>query len=151
MQSSFATEAGPSLALARPEGTAIEPDLSLRLSSDPRAATVAREALDALEGRVDGDLLSDLRLLVTELVTNSVRHGHGGPGSSVHVEVSVRPEVVRAEVTDAGPGFSPAARSPVQDEASGWGLVLVEELADRWGVHSDVRNLVWFEIDHVRP
>ena len=43
--------------------------------------------------------------------------------------------------------YASAAPSPDPARPSGWGLYLVAELADRWGVDSDERTLVWFELD----
>jgi hypothetical protein len=53
---------------------------------------------------------------------------------------------VRVEVVDQGAGFIPVARDRPVTEVGGWGLHLVETLADRWGVHEGSTH-VWFEID----
>ena len=53
---------------------------------------------------------------------------------------------MRVEVTDAGPGFDPAHR-PEPSEAGGWGLRLVDAMADRWGVEVTPLVRVWFELD----
>ena len=55
--------------------------------------------------------------------------------------------MLRVEVHDPGGGFVPSAPSPDPARPSGWGLYLVAELADRWGVDSDERTRVWFELD----
>jgi anti-sigma regulatory factor (Ser/Thr protein kinase) len=49
-------------------------ELSLRLERGPMAAAAARSALTTLDQRLDGGLLDDIRLLVSELVTNAIRH-----------------------------------------------------------------------------
>jgi hypothetical protein len=61
--------------------------------------------------------------------------------------VAVTGGVLRVEVHDPGHGFElrDAPSDPLR--ASGWGLVLVEELADRWGVDHAPRTRVWFEMD----
>jgi anti-sigma regulatory factor (Ser/Thr protein kinase) len=90
--------------------------------------------------------LEDLNLLVSELVTNSIRHA--GELSSVRLDISVNEERVRVNVCDAGRGFEPAARPmPAADAASGWGLYLVDRLSDRWGVVQEKDTTVWFEMD----
>jgi anti-sigma regulatory factor (Ser/Thr protein kinase) len=122
--------------------------ISIQLAAGPSAAAWARNALTALDERVEPDLLADLRLLVSELVTNSVRHSAMAPAETVGLDVSVRGETVRVEVRDSGPGFEPRARVPGQSKAGGWGLFLVEKLADRWGVACNKFTRVWFEIDH---
>jgi anti-sigma regulatory factor (Ser/Thr protein kinase) len=88
--------------------------------------------------------METLRLLVTELVTNSVRHARA---DTVLVRVLVGRSAVRTEVTDAGPGFDPAEMAPLSSDRTGWGLFLVERLATRWGVNGDGdRTRVWFEL-----
>jgi anti-sigma regulatory factor (Ser/Thr protein kinase) len=88
--------------------------------------------------------MSDLLLLTTELVTNAVRHG-GRPGSEIDVTLLRTDTAVRVEVGDPGPGFDPGASAPGHDR--GWGLFLVDRLADRWGVERiGNRTVVWFEL-----
>jgi anti-sigma regulatory factor (Ser/Thr protein kinase) len=92
--------------------------------------------------------MNDVRLLVSELVTNSVRHSEGAStGAPVTLEVAVSDGTLRVEVTDRGRGFEPQPREPGQSKASGWGLYLVDHLADRWGVMRNHITRVWFEID----
>jgi anti-sigma regulatory factor (Ser/Thr protein kinase) len=129
----------------RPAADSPEPtDLDLQFSAAPAAASGARGALSALEGRFDPHVMEDLRLLVTELVTNSVRHAET---TSVRLRVLIAGDVVRVEVTDAGRGFVPAPRAPAAGRVGGWGLYLVDRLADRWGVARDGLTRTWFEID----
>ena len=56
---------------------------------------------------------------------------------------------VRVEVTDHGPGFEARARDPSTQHESGWGLYLVDQLSDRWGVSRTDGTAAWFEIDRV--
>ena len=120
-------------------------ELSLRLTPGPEAIPAARNALDGLSGLLERTVWEDMRLLVTELVTNGVRHGsERGP---LGVSVAVRDETVRVEVTDAGRGFSPpAAPMPRPDGSGGWGLQLVDRVATTWGVDVTDRTCVWFEL-----
>jgi anti-sigma regulatory factor (Ser/Thr protein kinase) len=122
----------------------VEDGLSLHLDRGPDAAAKARRGLANLKGDLDPPLLENLRLLVTELVTNSVRHT-GAP--TVVLKVLVGNQVVLTEVSDAGPGFDPGdAGSPGPDH-TGWGLFLVERLAERWGVtRNGTGTKVWFEL-----
>jgi anti-sigma regulatory factor (Ser/Thr protein kinase) len=119
-------------------------DLDLRFDAAPAAASGARAAMSALDGKLDPHVLEDLRLLVTELVSNSIRHAET---QSVRLSVAVSGDIVRVEVTDAGRGFIPSPRPPGGDRIGGWGLYLVDRLADRWGVARDGLTRVWFEID----
>ena len=118
--------------------------LDLRFDAGPAAAPAARAALSALDGKLDPHVLEDLRLLVTELVSNSIRHAET---ASIRLRVAVAGDVVRVEVTDTGRGFIPSPHAPVEGRAGGWGLYLVDRLADRWGVARDGLTRVWFEID----
>jgi anti-sigma regulatory factor (Ser/Thr protein kinase) len=117
--------------------------LRVDIPRDRRAPAKARSALDSLTGTVDPGLLPDAKLLVSELVTNSVKYGNGGP---VVLEVaSDGPDSMRVEVIDQGSGFVPIARAKPKTEVGGWGLHLVETLSDRWGVHEGSTH-VWFEV-----
>src|SRR5687767_360759 len=87
------------------EPTPVSTELTLRLKPGPEAIPAARKALDGLAGLMPRPVWEDLRLLVTELITNGVRHGsERGPVSMV---VALDDERVRVEVTDGGRGFSP--------------------------------------------
>ena len=124
--------------------------LSIRvdLAPEPDSVSQARVRLEALRGTVRDRLLEDLRLLVSEIVTNSVRHAGLGPKDRVRLRVLVEGGQVRAEILDPGPGFEPPSHAPAAGSGSGWGLFLVERIADRWGIdRADGRTRVWFELD----
>src|SRR4051794_33148380 len=106
----------------------VDDGVSLRLRGGPEAAARARRALSRLRGDLDPPLMETLRLLVTELVSNAVRHGHS---DTVVLKVVVGRSSVITEVTDEGPGFDPDTNRTPGDNESGWGLFLVERLAQR--------------------
>jgi anti-sigma regulatory factor (Ser/Thr protein kinase) len=85
-------------------------------------------------------------LCVTELVTNSVQHPHVPGNGEVELSLRMSDEAVRVQVGDRGPGFEPKRRRP-RGAKGGYGLHIVELLADRWGVERGARTWVWFEID----
>ncbi|HEY7631155.1 MAG TPA: ATP-binding protein [Thermoleophilaceae bacterium] len=122
-------------------------EVRLRLSNGPDAVAAARRGLDGLEAEVGAERLNDMRLLVSELVTNSVRHARNGKAEDLELEVTVSDETIHVCVTDKGPGFEPTQRTPDDDPGSGWGLFLVEQLSDRWGVELNGTTQVWFEIE----
>ena len=126
-------------------------ELTFELTGGPYAVTAARLALSEVDELVDESLAFDIRLLVSELVTNSVRHAEIGPEDSIKLSVAVDDERVRVDVVDDGPGFDPPDPSEEADQARerGWGLFFVTQLADRWGVERD-NGRVWFEIDSGR-
>lgn len=121
--------------------------LQMQLRPGPEAAGEGRHALDRLEEWMPEEQLNELRLLVSELLTNSVRHGNGG-SSWIKLQVDVCRDSVRVVVSDQGPGFRPEpAPRPHTDRPGGWGLCLVDRLTDRWGVDLDGETRVWFELD----
>lgn len=120
-------------------------DASIR--AGPKAAGAARRLLEPVRDRVSPDRFDELLLLTTELVTNATRHAGLMPQDEIALLVSVSSDRIRVDVTDAGPGFDPAAPPLRGDGTSGWGLVLVERIADRWGVASRDPTAVWFEMD----
>jgi two-component sensor histidine kinase len=111
------------------------------------AGYAARRAVLAGDGIVPASVRPDILLLVTELVTNAVRHAGAGPKRPVRVELMRRPRRVRVEVTDSGPGFERGPEEPSPNGSGGWGLVMVDRVADRWGIASESgTTCVWFEI-----
>jgi anti-sigma regulatory factor (Ser/Thr protein kinase) len=113
----------------------------------PEAAAQARHKLDDIGDAVPVAKLRDVRLLVSELVTNAVRHANLAAGDVIRLVFDVADHALRVEVHDPGGGFVPTAPAPDPTRPSGWGLYLVAELSDRWGVDSDEATLVWFELD----
>ena len=121
----------------------------MRLGSGPDAAAEARRAIAELRADLDPPLMETLRLLVTELVTNSVRHTEC---DSLTLRVAIGKAAVLTEVTDDGPIFDAEATVEAEQpggggEDTGWGLFLVQRLARDWGVKEDKRSKrVWFEL-----
>jgi len=117
------------------------------LASVPEAPSQARAVIDDELRQLAGKVREDATLLVSELVSNAVRHAPTGDRPGVELRIRTEPSRVRVVVSDPGGGFEPAPRLPTAAEGSGWGLYLVDRIADRWGVLSKERNEVWFEID----
>ncbi len=117
------------------------------IDADPRSPSAARHALQDLGGELGDARLRVCELLVSELVTNVVRHAPPTSlVSAADLRVRLYGDRVRVEVRDEGTGFSPHPREVDQDAESGWGLHLVSELADEWGVELGAQNCVWFEV-----
>jgi len=122
--------------------------LALVLPGGPEAAFEARSAVRLLRRPIGPELVPLIELLVTELVTNSVKHGRAGPDDPVRLELVVSDETVRVEVSDLGPGFRPTPQpKPAPDGIGGWGLIMVDRSASRWGTRQGGR-CVWFELEH---
>lgn len=113
---------------------------------------MARHTIAGLAPFLDRGVAENAELLVSELVTNSVRHAGLPEEATIEFCVRASPDALMVEVADGGRGFDhavpPRARAvPGSFEASGWGLFLVEQIAQRWGaVQVDGETRVWFEL-----
>ena len=139
---------GPPPLLARGTmGESARPLLELTLPGGPGAPAAARSALaTALGGRLSDQLEGDALIVVSELVTNAIRHGGArSAADEVGVHAALREEVLRLEVTDPGPGFEPGGHGPRPD--GGYGLHMLDRLAMRWGVTGGDPVTVWVELD----
>ncbi len=101
----------------------------------------------ALNDRLEDQPLADVQLIVSELVTNSVRHAGLTHDHAITIDVLVLRDRVRVTVVDPG---SPALRVPERElsEPGGLGLRLVERLSNSWGIAKDGSGLtrVWAEL-----
>jgi len=119
----------------------------LRLGCDPSVVAEARRALEQFEPAVPAPVLESARLLISELVTNSIVHGIRGGSGWVDVVIEQRPGALRIEVVDpASAGERPVMRRVDPASTSGWGLHLVDRLSTRWGVETSLGTRVWCEI-----
>lgn len=124
--------------------------LAIALDADTDAPTRARRAVADTLRDWRPDRCDAIMLVVSELVTNAVRHGSCDRRDRISLTVRRRDDATRIEVTDSG------ARGRAVEEVertgpaqrSGWGLPIVAELTDRWGVERGPgRTCVWCEID----
>lgn len=131
-----------------PYGFLMIAEIDLRLAPEPEVVTTARHALDQLTDLLPPEKLEDVRLVVSELVTNSILHAGLSADDQISLTVTVSDGAVRGSVCDPGPGFGmPSEPSPRSDLSGGWGLPIVETISDRWGVEQNRHACVWFEID----
>jgi len=122
--------------------------LNLRFVAEPQAVRAARNTLSVFDGLIDEETRRKLRLLVSELLANAVVHGSRRPTDSIAMRVGMSGGRICVQVRDRGPGFSRQPRRRRGElRAEGWGLFLVDHLADRWGVRSRPANELWFELD----
>jgi two-component sensor histidine kinase len=114
-----------------------------RIDAIPDAPAAARRIVDSEFGdRVPRRTLEKLQLLVSELVTNGIVHGRHERGGSIMLDFLLN-STLRCAVVDSGSGF---ARRTAWHRNGGWGLRLVERLADRWGIQrTRYGTRVWFE------
>jgi anti-sigma regulatory factor (Ser/Thr protein kinase) len=92
---------------------------------------------------LEGEFLFDLRLLVSELVSNAVRHA----AEPIELELEASAERVRVVVRDGGDGFDEFLPVPSSDDAARRGLYVVHRLASDWGIERGPPFGVWFELE----
>jgi anti-sigma regulatory factor (Ser/Thr protein kinase) len=113
-----------------------------KIEPEPEGPAKARRIIaDELATRVPAPVLDDVKLMVSELVTNGIVHGSAEADEPVMLDVLVNGDI-RCRVLDHGEGFATRAR---EKHFGGWGLQVVEQLADRWGIQcSPQQTEVWF-------
>jgi anti-sigma regulatory factor (Ser/Thr protein kinase) len=110
------------------------------------APSNARAMLEELLAeRLGTDDLFDVSVLLSELVTNAVRHAGADEQATIVVHVAVAPTCLRIEVCDQGPGFQPPIVPRSRPQGGGNGLVLLARMSSDWGVATDDGTCVWFE------
>jgi two-component sensor histidine kinase len=121
--------------------------LAFSVNGGINACTEARREILAADGAVPASVREDVLLLVSELVTNAVRHAGVGADQAVRVELKRSGRGVRVEVAHPGNGFHHKPELPSLDATGGWGLVLVDRIASLWGItRSTIGTSVWFEL-----
>ncbi len=126
----------------------------LSLQRTVRAPRDARARMREHESHLRPDRTDDAVLLVSELVTNAIQHGGAGEHETIQVRIASSYEKIRVEVFDPGPN-APGPRNRLEPQG-GYGLLLVDRLANGWG-RENVENggsLAWFELqldptDHI--
>jgi anti-anti-sigma factor len=121
--------------------------LDRRFPAGTQAVAESRHAFDAAFPELDSNVRDDARIIVSELVTNGIRHGANDDGGWVRLVVRREANVLRIEVSDSN-GSETEPHIPERDpnRTSGWGLMLVEKLASRWGVSNTGVTTVWCEL-----
>jgi serine/threonine-protein kinase RsbW len=115
-----------------------------KIDAQPEGPAQARRIIaEELSALLSPRELDDVKLMVSELVTNGIVHGRHEGDAPVMLDLCVNGDI-RCAVLDAGPSF--AERAQQEERRGGWGLWLVEQLSDRWGMECSLqRTEVWFE------
>ena len=128
-------EVSPSAVVLLPYTPSSVAEARRRLTSELAAAGVYETAV------------CDAALVVSELLSNAIRHAAPLPGTQVRVSWSLDPDALRVAVTDAGDGPLPHVAEPAPGAPGGRGLGIVESLADHWGVlREDGVTTVWAQL-----
>lgn len=125
-------------------------EVAVALDADADAPTRARHAAAAVLGHWPAERRDAILLVISELVTNAVRHGSADVHDRVGLTLRTRHGTLRVEVVDvrARGGAVEATTRGDGEQRSGWGLPIVAELTDRWGVERGPgRTCVWCEVD----
>jgi anti-sigma regulatory factor (Ser/Thr protein kinase) len=121
-------------------------DVSTALPFDDSAPKLARQFVARVTGALPGETRADTSLLASELVTNAVRYGR----PEITLRVRIEPERLRVEVHDeGGPMPSWMSSGAPSGQPHGRGLLIVNHLAESWGVAGSDRHSgkdVWFEL-----
>lgn len=128
--------------------------MSVRLPHHVASAAAARgrvrEAMAA--GKIGWRLADDVSLILSELVTNSVRHACPLPSGELEVAWDVSDEAVEIRVTDGGGDGTPLPGVAGPDALTGRGLAIVAMLAAAWGVEDVPEGTtVWARVSDRHP
>jgi two-component sensor histidine kinase len=118
-----------------------------RLPHDKNSVPVARSmASDAVADRLRPTEREKFMLLVSELVSNAIRHAPPGPDGQIVLKLDVDDVAARAAVLDGGRRFD-FEHATFDPSTPHFGLTLVDQLASRWGLALEGQKAVWFELE----
>jgi len=123
--------------------------MELRLPCEVASIGSARRlAIDFAGDRLSDVKLDDFALMVSEVVSNAVRHGSPEADGNIGLRLEGDQDALRVVVTDGGQVFAidPGSLDPDRNES--FGLLLVDKLADRWGYSLDGKKAIWLEVDN---
>jgi serine/threonine-protein kinase RsbW len=112
-------------------------DQTVNLPREAASVRAARKLIEIHGVGLSAARLDDVGLMASELVSNALRHGRG----VITIRITSGSDDVTVEVADEGHGE--VAITPTPGVFGGWGLRLVDELADAWGARQG-RTRVWF-------
>jgi len=113
------------------------------LTAEPKAPMRARELVKELQ--LSRDAEARVGLVLSELVTNAVVHGEETRAGRLRLALELADQRVRGEVCGASAMFAWEPTEPDLAEPGGLGLLIVDEVADRWGIKGNAHVCVWFE------
>jgi anti-sigma regulatory factor (Ser/Thr protein kinase) len=120
----------------------MQDELELTLPPRPESVAEARRAVGELLDGLDDRTQDGVRVIISELVTNALRHG---PDRPISLRLRRDGESIRGEVEDEGHGKVQIWRERDRGASGGYGLPIVDAMSDRWGVQ-DGTSRVWFEL-----
>jgi len=127
----------------------VSPSAAVLLPYTPSSVAVARRRLtsDLDAAGIYEAAVCDAAIVVSELLSNAIRHAAPLPDAQVEVTWSLDHDALRIAVSDAGDGPLPHVTEPAPGAPGGRGLGIVESLSDRWGVlREDGVTTVWAQL-----
>jgi anti-sigma regulatory factor (Ser/Thr protein kinase) len=124
----------------------VSPSAVVLLPYTPSSVAVARQRLisELAAAGLREQSVGDAALVVSELLSNAIRHAAPLTGTQVRVAWTLDHDALRIAVSDAGNGQLPHITEPAPNDPGGRGLGIVETLSDRWGVlREDGMTTVW--------
>jgi len=101
--------------------------------------------VERLAPHAQGSVIRDAKLVVSELVTNSVRHS--GSDEPIRLRAWARANgLLKFEVADGGHSFEPGEAGHGHEGEGGRGLMILDAVAARWGISDEAGTRVWFEL-----
>jgi anti-sigma regulatory factor (Ser/Thr protein kinase) len=116
------------------------------IGNGPHAPAQARRLVDSLVDNVPAPILDEVRLITSELVTNSYKHAGNPPGHPIEVTLQLHSDRVRLEVLDRSV-FDPTPETSTELREVKWGLVILDRIADSWGRISEGGIWAEFRLD----
>jgi anti-sigma regulatory factor (Ser/Thr protein kinase) len=115
------------------------------IPTGPQAAAEARRfVVDSLGDQLTEKILTDLRLVTSELVANSVQHADNPPGHPIQVTLDLRSDRLRLEVVDRSV-FDPTPETASESKDVKFGLTIVDRIAEDWGRIDPPEGGIWVE------
>jgi anti-sigma regulatory factor (Ser/Thr protein kinase) len=120
------------------------------IAAGVEASAMTRELLDGwLSAAVGEDTASAVRLAASELTTNAVRHGRLPLGAKMRLLVDLDNRIVRVALEQPTSAAGVALVAPEDRGNGGFGLAIVQGIADAWGFEPGPPGSVWFELDRI--
>ena len=105
-----------------------------------------RALLCGLREELGASAYDNARLLVSEVATNAVVHGT--PGAAIRFQAELQHDCLRIQIRNRNGAGRPVIATGDRKRGGGWGLRLVDAIAQRWGSsRSDAHTVVWFELE----
>jgi anti-sigma regulatory factor (Ser/Thr protein kinase) len=120
----------------------------IELPATAAAAGLARRELSIIPG-IAGEVGYKVLLMTSELIAVYVEAGEPDPSATLRLAVSAGPQRVRVEVGGRPPDVAPGTllRTTETPSLGGYGLRIVERMADAWGVQGAGDTMTWFELE----